>query len=64
MEKTMGTGQATNLLGTTVKTPQRWERADWLAPVARIARNRHRYTESRLRVTLDSDHAAGAPDQD
>jgi len=30
MESTMGTGQATKLLGTTVQTLQRWERNDQL----------------------------------
>jgi predicted site-specific integrase-resolvase len=77
MEKTMGTGEAAPLLGTIVKTLPRWEREGRLVPAARTASNRRRYIHcfsSRLyglrnyrrqrRAALESDHAAGAPDQD
>ena len=60
----MGTGEAARLLGTTVKTLQRWEREGRLVPASRTASNRRRYTESQLRTALESNHAAGAPDQD
>jgi predicted site-specific integrase-resolvase len=52
MESTMGIGQAAKLLGTTVKTLQRWEREGRLVPTARTASNRRRYTESQLRAFL------------
>jgi len=52
MESTMGIGQAARLLGTTVKTLQRWEREGRLVPTARTASNRRRYTESQLRAFL------------
>jgi predicted site-specific integrase-resolvase len=52
MEETMGTGQAASLLGTTVKTLQRWEREGRLVPAARTASNRRRCTESQLRTFL------------
>lgn len=48
----MGAGQAAKLLGTTVKTLQRWEREGRLVPAARTASNRRRYTESQLRAFL------------
>ena len=48
----MGTGAAAKLLGTTVKTLQRWEREGRLVPVARTASNRRRYTEAQLRAFL------------
>jgi predicted site-specific integrase-resolvase len=48
----MGTAQAAKLLGTTVKTLQRWEREGRLVPAARSTSNRRRYTESQLRVFL------------
>ena len=52
MESTFGTGHAARLLGTTVKTLQRWEREGRLVPAARTASNRRRYTESQLRAFL------------
>jgi len=52
MESTFGIGHAARLLGTTVKTLQRWEREGRLVPVARTAGNRRRYTESQLRTFL------------
>jgi DNA-binding transcriptional MerR regulator len=64
MESTMGIGRAARLLGTTVKILQRWEREGRLVLTARTASNRRRYTESQLRAALESDHVAGAPDQD
>ncbi len=77
MEKTTDTGEAARLLGTTVKTPQRWAREGWLVAAARAASTRCRYVHcfSRrlyglrndrrsLRAALESNHAAGAPDQD
>ncbi|WP_371877332.1 MerR family transcriptional regulator [Telluria mixta] len=60
MEKTIGAGEAARLLGITVKTLHQWERECRLVPVARTASNRRR----QLRAALESDHAAGAPDQD
>ena len=60
----MGTDRVARLLGTTVKTPRRRERDGRLVPVARTASNRRRYPGSQLRAALESDHAAGAPDQD
>jgi hypothetical protein len=64
MESTIGIGQAARLVGATVKTLQRWDREGKLAPAARTASNRRRYTESQLHAELESDHVAGAPDQD
>lgn len=58
MESTMGIGQAARLLGTTVKTMQRWEREERLVPAARTASNRRRYTESQLRAFLRLPSAA------
>jgi putative resolvase len=52
MEETKTTGQAARLLGTTVKTLQRWEREGRLVPATRTASNRRRYTESGLRAFL------------
>lgn len=64
MENTIDIAAASRLLGTTVKTLQRWEREGRLIPMARTASNRRRYTDGQLRAALESDHAAGAPDQD
>jgi DNA-binding transcriptional MerR regulator len=77
MEKTMGTGEAARLLGTTGKPLQRWEREGRIVPAAGTVINRRRYVHcfsSRLRrllpchrqprATPESDHAACAPDQD
>lgn len=50
MENTMGTGRVAMLLGITVKTSQRWERAGRLVPAAPTASNRRRYAESRTRA--------------
>jgi len=59
MESTLRIGHAARLLGTTVKTLQRWEPEVRLIRAARNARNRRRYTESRLRAFLGlSSHAA------
>jgi putative resolvase len=77
MEKTMGTGEAARLLGITVKTLQRCAREGWLVPADRAINNRRRYVHCflcrlyglhndgrQLRAALESNHAAGAPDQD
>jgi predicted site-specific integrase-resolvase len=52
MERTMDIAQAAKIMGTTVKTLQRWEREGKLVPVARTPSNRRRYTESQLRMVL------------
>jgi predicted site-specific integrase-resolvase len=52
MENTIGIAAAARLLGTTVKTLQRWEREGRLVPMARTASNRRRYTEGQLRALL------------
>jgi len=64
MEEMVDTAKSVGLLGITVKTLQRLEREGRLVPAAGTASNRRRYTESQLRATLESGHAAGAPDQD
>jgi len=77
MEKTMGKGQVATLLGITLKTLQRLEHERRLVPLARTTDNRHRYVHffssrlcgmrnyhRQLRAALESNHAAGAPDQD
>jgi excisionase family DNA binding protein len=64
MERTMDIAQAAKIMGTTVKTLQRWEREGKLVPAARTPGNRRRYTESQVHAVLDNGHAAGAPDQD
>jgi predicted site-specific integrase-resolvase len=77
MEKTMDTGEAARLLGITVKTLQRWEREGWLVPAVHAINNRRRYVHCfscrlygprndrrQLCAALESNHAAGAPDQD
>ena len=56
MERTIGTGEAVRQVGFTVKILQHREREGGLVPAIR--------TESQLRAALESDHAAGAPDQD
>jgi len=64
METTLGVGHAAKLLGSTIKTLQRWERDGRQVPAAYTASTRRRYTESQLRAALESSHAAGAPHQD
>ncbi|MFS2213372.1 MerR family DNA-binding transcriptional regulator [Massilia cellulosiltytica] len=77
MEKAMGKSQAARLLGITVKTLQRSEREGRLVPAARATSNRRCYVHCfssrlyglrnyrrQLRAALESDHAAGASDQD
>lgn len=64
MESTIGIRQAVRLVGATVKTLQRWDPEGRLVPAARTASNGRRYTERQLRAALESDHVAGAPDQD
>jgi predicted site-specific integrase-resolvase len=61
MEYTMSTGKAAKLLGVSVKTLQRWERAGRLIPVARTDSNRRLYTEAQLRQVIGLRHAASEP---
>ena len=63
MENTMAVGQAIRLLGITVELLQRWEREGRLLPAARTGSNWRRNTENQLHTVLESDHAAGTPDQ-
>ena len=73
----MGIGEAVRLLGITVKTLQRLQREGRLVLAVRTTNNRRCYAHcfsNRLyglrnyrrqsRAFLESDHAAGAPDQD
>ena len=48
MENTLNARKASQLLGVTVKTLQRWEREGKLIPVGRTETNRRRYTEAQL----------------
>ena len=57
----MGIAQAAKIMGTTVKTLQRWEREGKLVPAARTPSNRRRYTESQLRTVLHLAPTAAAP---
>lgn len=49
MEDTLSTGKAAKILGVTVKTLQRWDRAKTLVPAGRSHSNRRLYTLSQLR---------------
>ena len=62
MEITIVIGQAARLEGATV-TLQGWDREGRPLPAARTAGKRRRYTESQLQAAPESDHVAGAPDQ-
>jgi predicted site-specific integrase-resolvase len=74
MEETMATGPAARLPGIAIKTLQRWERLspeqevaqDLMSIVYCFSSRLHglRNYRRQLRAALESDHAAGAPDQD
>jgi len=77
MESTFGIGNASDITLIIVRTVRHWEREGRLIPVARTAGNCRLWTESELRAflrlrnhhrhlraTLESNYAAGAPDQD
>ena len=49
METTLTSTQAAEILGVTVKTLQRWERAGKLIPVARTQTKRRVYTLAQVR---------------
>jgi hypothetical protein len=61
MKNTINAGQAAQLLGITVKTPQRWELVHCFSRrLDRLCNDRRQ-----LQAALDKDsHAAGTPDQD
>jgi predicted site-specific integrase-resolvase len=76
MENTMRTVEAAKLLGITANSLQRCERDDRFVPAVRTTNARRRYVHCfssrlyglrnyrrQLRAALESDHAAGAPDQ-